>query len=226
MTNAITAPQPLYSGTTSTSRSETAADRAALSSDFETFLKMLTVQVQNQDPQNPVDSTDYATQLATFTSVEQQEKTNDLLRIMAEQIGGGELQQVSQWIGREALVRAPIYFDQTGPVSLRPDYADGADAAVLVVRDEAGTVLERFSLDVGQDAAYWAGADETGALYPEGIYRFEIESYADDVLIDTRVAAAYSRIDEVRSEGGDILVRLADGTELPSSMISGLRSAG
>ena len=45
---------------------------AVLSSDFETFLKMLTTQMQNQDPLNPVDSTDYATQLATFSSVEQQ----------------------------------------------------------------------------------------------------------------------------------------------------------
>jgi flagellar basal-body rod modification protein FlgD len=52
---------------------------AKISSDFETFLKMLTVQMQNQDPLNPVDSSDYATQLATFSGVEQQVQTNDLL---------------------------------------------------------------------------------------------------------------------------------------------------
>ena len=223
MTTQITAPPPLYSGGTAARSTEGDADKAALSSDFETFLKMLTVQVQNQDPLNPVDSTDYATQLATFSSVEQQVKTNDLLRLMADQLGGGALQQVSQWIGKEALVRAPVWVDQTGPVALRPDYAEGADRAVLVVRDDAGTVLERFSLTVDQDEAYWAGADETGTLYPEGVYRFEIESYAGDTLLGTTFAQAYSRIEEVRADGGEVLVRLSDGTELPSSMISGLR---
>lgn len=58
------------------------ANATALSSDFETFLKMLTVQMQNQDPLNPIDSTEYAMQLATFSSVEQQVLTNDLLRQM------------------------------------------------------------------------------------------------------------------------------------------------
>ena len=50
-----------------------------ISSDFETFLKMLTVQMENQDPLNPTDSSEYAMQLATFSGVEQQVLTNDLL---------------------------------------------------------------------------------------------------------------------------------------------------
>lgn len=51
----------------------------ALTSDFDTFLRMLTVQMQNQDPLDPVDSADYAVQLATFSGVEQQVRTNELL---------------------------------------------------------------------------------------------------------------------------------------------------
>ena len=47
--------------------------------DFETFLKILTAQIQNQDPINPIDSSDYATQLATFSSVEQQVLANSHL---------------------------------------------------------------------------------------------------------------------------------------------------
>jgi hypothetical protein len=53
--------------------------KATLGSDFETFLKMLTTQMKNQDPLNPVESSEYAVQLATFSSVEQQVLTNDLL---------------------------------------------------------------------------------------------------------------------------------------------------
>jgi flagellar basal-body rod modification protein FlgD len=51
----------------------------AISSDFNTFLRMLTVQMQNQDPLDPIDSADFAVQLATFSGVEQQVRTNELL---------------------------------------------------------------------------------------------------------------------------------------------------
>jgi flagellar basal-body rod modification protein FlgD len=75
---------------------------AKISSDFETFLKMLTVQMQNQDPLNPVDSSDYATQLATFSGVEQQVQTNDLLRSLAGQMGTGLDNQPVVWAGVRA----------------------------------------------------------------------------------------------------------------------------
>ena len=64
----IDAIQPAFGGTSAGAADGSAA---AESSDFETFLKMLTVQMQNQDPLNPVESTDYAVQLATFSGVEQ-----------------------------------------------------------------------------------------------------------------------------------------------------------
>ena len=51
---------------------QTETTEAVISSDFETFLRMLTVQLENQDPLDPTDSADYAMQLATFSGVEQQ----------------------------------------------------------------------------------------------------------------------------------------------------------
>ena len=48
------------------------SQEASISSDFETFLKMLTAQIKNQDPLKPMDSSEFATQLATFPSLEQQ----------------------------------------------------------------------------------------------------------------------------------------------------------
>ena len=54
---------------TVSTRSQTSSEQTGDSSDYETFLKMLTVQMQNQDPLNPVESSDFAAQLATFSSV-------------------------------------------------------------------------------------------------------------------------------------------------------------
>jgi flagellar basal-body rod modification protein FlgD len=227
MTEIASPPPPLYAGTTNPQgtpvSSEADETKAALSSDFDTFLKMLTVQVQNQDPLNPVDSTDYATQLATFSSVEQQVLTNDLLRELSGTLGGSALQEMSSWIGMEALVRAPALF--TGaPVAIRPDYADDADSAELVVRDSSGDVVQRFVLEPGQEEVLWGGADETGAPLPTGTYRFEIESFEGDVQLETRQAEVYSRIGEVRKDDNTILLRLADGTEIEPDLINGLRA--
>ncbi len=61
------APNSTLTGLNANPKNESSSN---ISADFETFLKMLTVQMQNQDPLNPVDSSDYATQLATFSGVE------------------------------------------------------------------------------------------------------------------------------------------------------------
>jgi flagellar basal-body rod modification protein FlgD len=94
--------------TSTTTATQTAAAPAAataktpISSDFETFLLMLTTQMQNQDPLNPIESADFAVQLATFSGVEQQVKTNDLLQSLAQQMGIMGMSQLAGWVGMEA----------------------------------------------------------------------------------------------------------------------------
>ena len=84
----VTATQPLQGNAAASTNS---ASNAVISSDFETFLKMLTTQMQNQDPLNPIESSDYAVQLATFSGVEQQVRTNQLLADLANQMGSSGL---------------------------------------------------------------------------------------------------------------------------------------
>lgn len=219
--DSITSTPPLFSPQSATANMD--SGRESLSSDFETFLKMLTVQVQNQDPLNPVDSTDYATQLATFSSVEQQVLTNDLLRDLGAQFGGSALRDSASWIGMEALVRAPVLFDGS-PVTLRPEFAKSADKAALVVRDEAGAVVQRLAIDPSEDSLVWTGLDDSGNSLEKGNYRFEIESYEGTTLVDTQVSPAYSRVTEVRSDGFNLLVRLSNGAEIDADLVTGLRA--
>ncbi|MBS0123671.1 flagellar hook capping FlgD N-terminal domain-containing protein [Thetidibacter halocola] len=204
---------------------KTKSDAINLSADFQMFLTMLTTQMQNQDPLNPVDSTEYATQLASFSSVEQQIKTNDLLREMMGQAGSGALQQFGGWIGKEVLVEAPVRFEGQ-PVVLRPDYHAEASSAVLVIRGPDGALVERRPVSTDEDSVIWTGRDESGAVLPAGVYRFEIESYADKTLLETRMPPAYARVDEIRTEGGAVMLRLADGTETTAAMVAGLRNPG
>ena len=72
---------------------------------------MLTTQVENQDPLDPIKTEDYATQLAQFSAVEQQTKTNDLLEVLNAQFGQMGMAELANWVGMEARVEAPASFD-------------------------------------------------------------------------------------------------------------------
>jgi flagellar basal-body rod modification protein FlgD len=110
-----------------------------ISSDFNTFLRMLTVQMQNQDPLNPIESSDYAVQLATFSGVEQAVRTNQLLTDMQSRLQQFGMAEMAGWIGKEARSNAPVYFDGN-PVTLSPNPAQGATRAVIAVKDAQGNL--------------------------------------------------------------------------------------
>ena len=90
--------------------------------------------MENQDPLNPTDSSEYAQQLATFSGVEQAVLTNDLLTALMVQMNTTGMAQLADWAEKEARAAAPAYFDGS-PITLAPNPAVIADKVELVVYD-------------------------------------------------------------------------------------------
>lgn len=195
-----------------------------IGSDFKTFLKMLTTQARNQDPLNPIDSSDYAQQLATFSGVEQQVRTNTLLEVMNAQFGAAGLAQFAGWVGMEAKVTAPVAFNGS-PLVLHPTLTSGADRTVVVALDAAGREVARDAAPVGTEPLLWAGTDSSGRPLPTGQYKFRLESYAGSQLLGTTDIATYARVTEVRSSAAGATVVLAGGSEVATSAVTALRQA-
>lgn len=194
----------------------------ALASDFETFLRMLTTQMQNQDPLNPIEASDYAVQLATFSNVEQSVKTNQLLEAMQQQFGILSMSQLAGWVGQEARAAAPVYV--TGqPVTLSPNPAASADRAVLVVRDSSGQVVSREDIPVSAEAYEWMPLDATGAPLATGTYELSVESYFEDDLLLSDVVEHYAPILEARGGATGTRLVLAGGIEVAATDITALR---
>lgn len=211
-------------GTTSGAQAPQSTTQGTLiHSDFQTFLKMLTTQARNQDPLNPMDSSDYAQQLATFSGVEQQVRTNTLLESLALQLGGSGLAQFASWIGMDAKVTAAVPFDGT-PLTLYPTPVAGADQTVLVTLDASGREIARSAATVSTDALDWAGTDGAGQPLPNGLYRFRMESYSGGQLIGTSDVASYARIAEVRNGPDGTYVVLDGGSVVATDGIAGLRA--
>ncbi|MCK4713412.1 MAG: flagellar hook assembly protein FlgD [Marinosulfonomonas sp.] len=199
-----------------------ASDKDVVNSDYTTFLKMLTAQVQNQDPLDPMSSDDFSSQLATFSGVEQQVKTNDLLAALGVQMGAMGMSQYASWIGLEARAAAPANFDGS-PISVSPNPAAGADHAVLVVRNSDGVEVQRQDFTPSADELQWAGVSDSGAPFVDGLYTFEVESYSGEDLLATNKAEVYSEIVEAKSLNGATVLVLAGGAEIATTDVSGLR---
>jgi flagellar basal-body rod modification protein FlgD len=195
---------------------------SVISSDFETFLKMMTKQAKYQDPLEPIDSSEYAAQLAQFSMVEQQVKSNELLSGLAVQMGAGNMASMAGWIGMDALTTAPAYFDGA-PVTVEPNPLAAADQMVLVVFDEAGQEVQRTSMAVSAEPIEWAGVQDDGTPFESGLYSFSIESRSNGELMDSTPIETYSRITEARIEAGSAVLVLEGGALITTAQVTGLR---
>lgn len=208
---------------TATTPKPAPAPKAAISADFDTFLKMLTTQMQNQDPLNPIDSADYAVQLATFSGVEQQMKTNQLLDGLIGQFGVIGMSQLAAWVGQEARAAAPVYMD-AAPVTLTYATDAQADSAVLVVKNQAGELVAREDLPLGGGPYQWLGGDVAGNPLPKGLYSLSVESYrGDEPLGQPTEVEAYARILEARGGASGTTLVLEGGVEVAATRITALR---
>lgn len=193
--------------------------RAGAPSDYLTFLRMLTVQMQNQDPLNPMQASDFAVQLATFAGVEQATQTNQLLAAL---LGRSGLADLGSWVGMEARVHGGAWFDGT-PLALNPDPAVGAESVTLIVRDETGAIVASHALPPGTTAFVWDGRTAEGNQLPAGRYTFELESRRGDEVIHQSPVAAYLPVREVRIENGTTYLVLPGGYLVEAAQVSGLR---
>src|SRR6056297_2841609 len=214
-------PQPTTGGSNSTAASAT--EKPALSSDFETFLKMLTAQMRNQDPLNPVELADFAVQLATFSNVEQQVRTNQLLESLGDRMGAMGMAQLSGWVGMEARAQVPVQFDGT-PVTLTLTPDKLADAAQLVVSDANGTVVQRIDVAPQVDQAIWTGVDAAGVPLPEGRYTAELASFNNGQHLSDSPVQVHGRVLEARNTDGQVTLVMDGGQEVASEKILGLRA--
>lgn len=212
-------------GTQTTQQTEPAASTessTAISSDFETFLLMLTTQMENQDPLNPIESEDFAVQLATFSGVEQQVRTNQLLENLAGGMGVTGLAQMAGWVGMEARVEAQVAFNGS-PVQLALNPAPGSDSAELIVLNAFGTEVAREGVPIGQDTIEWAGVGATGEPLETGLYTLQLASKSGGEVTGIATVPHYTRITEVRQGFDDVELVTDGGVVVSSEEVTALR---
>lgn len=193
-------------------RTNSTATGSVLSNgDFQTFLTMLTAQIKNQDPLNPMEGTDFAVQLATFSGVEQQVKTNTLLTALAESSILGDLSKYSDWIGREVASSAPASFDGT-PLAISVAPPASADTSFLVVKNASGIEVARLPASTTATEITWSGETASGGTLEPGTYSFTVESFKDGSLASTSQGYTTAQVTGAELKSDGVVLTLAGGS--------------
>ena len=214
----------LSGSSSNASASSQAKDKAA--SDFQSFLSLLTAQLQNQDPLSPLDSTQFVEQLASFSAVEQQIATNSLLEKMVSSSEVTGLEGATQWIGRE--VDAPVsQFKYEGePVEFSlPQSADGV-ASEVVVHSASGAIISQAQLSAGATKYVFDGKRADGTAIAEGRYEIMV-NYTDEEGAVTGVEYPHtsSKVVEAQLDDGTLMLKLENGASITPDKIAAVRVA-
>jgi flagellar basal-body rod modification protein FlgD len=143
---------------------------------------------------------------------------------MTAQLATSSMAEIAGWIGQEVRVAAPVFFDGT-PVTVSPNPALLADTAELVVRDEDGKEITRHTIPVSAEPVEWAGVSSDGAPLPDGVYRFEVVSYADGKQILSEPAEVYAEVVEIRSRDGANFLLLEGDIAVSAASVTAIRTS-
>ncbi len=152
-------------------------DRLNVAENFDTFLSLLTTQLKNQNPLDPMDSNQLTQQLVQFTGVEQSLKTNENLETMLQLMTVGAVNSAVGYIGKEVTISgATAKFDGSGAANWRFSSAGESNTATFVVRDAAGNEVWRESRPIVQGAGTytWNGDKVGGGKVPAGTYSLTV----------------------------------------------------
>jgi flagellar basal-body rod modification protein FlgD len=143
----------------------------------EDFLTLLVAQLQNQDPLNPSDPTEFTAQLAQFSSLEQLFTVNETLGNLTSATSGQQQMSTLSLIGREAVFNSNSFQLGSDSVTLGYDLAATADQVELHVQDKSGksvAVLKPEDKSAGTHFVTWDGKDQNGSQVSPGDYTLSI----------------------------------------------------
>lgn len=152
-----------------TSAANGAASTASLSSNFDTFLTILTAQIQNQDPLQPMDSSQFTEQLVQFSGVEQQIRVNTQLETLIKATNSGAGASLSGYLGQLAEIDTAGAQYTGEPVHWRYELPSDAKSTTVTVTNAAGRVLysKTGELTAGSHDFVWNGELNGGGTASE-----------------------------------------------------------
>jgi len=194
--------------------SQAANSRTRLSDNYDTFLVLLTAQLQNQDPLAPMDSTQFTQQLVQFSQVEQQIRTNEQLEGLVGQYQAASAGAALGYLGREAVIESNTTTLANGAAQWAYSLDEAAESVNIEVRNANNRTVfsTQGAITEGEHLFNWDGTQTVGDKAPDGRYSIVITALdSAGETIETTVNVR-ERIAGVDFSGGTPLVITPSGS--------------
>ena len=159
--------------TTTTTTPKSVSDKATFGKNFDQFLKLLVAQMQNQDPLNPTDSSQFTNQLVQFANVEQNIRSNSLLETISGGQTAGLMRDAGNYVGKLVSVKSNSFTrgDTTSASTFTYTNDKPYTNSKVNIYDSAGKLVKSFgnlSGEAGLKSLTWDGKDSNGKAVPAG----------------------------------------------------------
>lgn len=211
--------------TASAAQSGSKESITGLANDFDSFLKLLTTQLQNQDPTSPMDADQFTQQLVQFTGVEQQIRSNETLGELASLMQADQLSQSVSYLGAEVEAEGDVFrLGDDNLANLHYTLDDAASTVLLKISDEYGRLiaLKPGETDAGRHSLTWDGVGDDGQQRTEGAFKIEVvaqNAAGAPVSANTTISGV---VDGVEMDGAETMLSV-DGALMPLDRVSAIR---
>jgi flagellar basal-body rod modification protein FlgD len=181
--------------------SKTDKAQQQLNTNFNDFLTLLTTQLQNQDPTNPMDSSQFTSQLAQMSAVEQQINTNSNLEKVLAAITSSQSGSLVSYIGKQIDAIGSNGVLAGGGAVFAYNLPQAAATTTISISDAKGNVVYNGNGDVksGRNQVIWDGVNSnSGATMPDGIYTIKVtakDAAGKDITATTYTTGLVSAVD-------------------------------
>ena len=195
-----------------------------LSGNFDTFLKLLTTQLQHQDPTAPMDTAQFTQQLVQYSQVEQQIDTNSNLQTLISQGTSQSASYATGYLGKIVTVAGGEGSLTKGQAQWTYNLATAATSAAITITDAKGNTVYNGSgpTAAGNNTVTWNGVDNAGNQLPDGTYTLAVKAQAGGQTVTSSITSVGTVSEVDMSKGAPQL--LIGSMEVPLSSISSVRN--
>ena len=199
---------------------------SATSTDFNMFLKLLTTQMQNQDPLSPMDTAQYTQQLVQFSQVEQSLQQTSTLKDILAQLSSGNVANAAGFIGKEASFDTNVSgLSASAPAKWSWESSRDVTSLTAVVTDSRGVEVSRATLPAGGASGnyQWDGTKSNGGKAPNGSYTLTLTASDASGTVPIGIHSV-GTVKEVQSGSGGVTLGV-NGAQLPLSSLVGITTS-
>jgi flagellar basal-body rod modification protein FlgD len=210
MTTASGVAPQVVSGTTplptkdASGASLTSTAGSTLAGNFQTFLTLLTTQLQNQNPLDPLDTNQFTQQLVQFAGVEQQLRTNDQLTTLVSLQQTAQSTQALGFVGKTAVVNGATTQLTNRAATWTLGVASNSNVAITIANSTGQNVFSgNYPVTAGANQAFsWDGKGNDGTQWPDGKYTLTataLDSSGSPVAVSTQIQGVVNSVDLTQS---------------------------